>query len=136
MDEMPLGRFCSRKSDFKREERTIAATKMYFNKNQRLFQIRWEGYMFKSRRKGAEKTKTLYVPEEEINMESQRCQTPQGTGKCSSLSGLRNPFLPMEELEPYGEQIYIEGRLREFNKSLPSIHIASRNKTTGGQWYI
>lgn len=43
MGEMPLGRFCSRKSDFKREERTIAATKMYFNKNQRLFQISGRG---------------------------------------------------------------------------------------------
>lgn len=71
--------------------------------------------MFKSRRKGAEKTKTLHILEEEINMESQRCQAPQGTGKCSSLSGLRNPFLPMEELEPCGEQIYFGGRLREFN---------------------
>lgn len=91
--------------------------------------------MFKSRTKGAEKTKTVYFLEEKINMESQRYQDPKSTDKCSSLSGLRNPFPPKEELEPYGEQIYIEGRLREFNKSLPSMHNASSDKTTGGLWW-
>ena len=43
----------------------------------------------------------------EINMGSQRFQTPKGVGRCFSLSELGNPLLPMEELEPFGEQIYI-----------------------------
>lgn len=47
------------------------------------------------------------MPEEEINMGSQRFQTPAGIGRCFSLSELGNPFVPMEELEPFGEQIYI-----------------------------
>lgn len=72
------------------------------------------------------------MPEEEINMGSQRLQTPKSVGRCFSLSKLGNPFLPMEELEFFRGQTYIEGKLREFNKSLPSMHIASSNKTTGG----
>lgn len=65
----------------------------------------------------AANTKTVYILEEEINLESQRSETPKGKGKCSSLSGLRNPFLPKEDLEPYGKQIRIEGRLRNLTKA-------------------
>lgn len=39
-----LGRFCSRKGDWKREERNTAAVKMCSRKRLGHFQVRWEGY--------------------------------------------------------------------------------------------
>lgn len=42
MGEKTLGRFCNRKSDFQRDDKTITAAKMYSSKNQRFFKIRWE----------------------------------------------------------------------------------------------
>lgn len=61
-------------------------------------------------------------------MESQRHQASKGTDRCSRLSGSRNPFLPMEELEPHGEETYADGRFEALNTTLPSIRNTSSHK--------